>query len=241
MNKLICRYLLPWGTLAAGIGGFFLSRVLFTDGQDGKRLLITNHPAGILLLCLCVAVFGLLALAVFKLPKDAAYEKLFPKSGLRSIGRFLGAIGIAITCLRRFDTPDVLSVIVLVLGIAAALCLLLSASLQLFGIRPHYLFFFFVTVYFMALGLSLCRTWGSQPQVMRYLGSLLANLFLILYTYQHTAAAAGEKNTRALLLCGNAALFFCCVAFAKEFDFLYAASAIWLTLDVRPVKLTDKE
>lgn len=241
MNKLISKFAFPWITLATGVLGFLLSRLLYTDGQDGARLLETGHPSGILLLILSAAVLAFLAFAVWKLPKTAKYDQVFPKSVSRGIGRCIGAVGIAYTCIVRLSETGFLSVLVLVLGIIAAFLLLFSGTQRFFDIRPHYLLYAGITVYTMALGLSQCRDWGVQTQVLRYLFCLLGTMFLILTSYHHTVFAYNGKNLRSLLFCSNAALFFCLVAYPAKFDLFYLTSAVWMGLDTRPTGVFAKE
>lgn len=241
MNKLISKFAFPWVSLAAGVLGFFLSRLLYTKGEDGARLLKTGHISGILLLILSAAVLIFLAFAIWKLPKTAKYDQIFPKSVSRGIGRCIGAVGIAYTCIVRLSEPGILSVLVLIFGIIAALLLLFSGTQRIFDIRPHYLLYAGITVYFMALGLSQCRNWGVQTQVLRYLFCLLGTLFLILTSYHHTIFAFNGKNLRSLLFCSSAALFFCLAAFPAELNFFYLTSAIWMLLDTRPTGIFNKE
>lgn len=241
MKKLLVTHIFPWLFLAAGIAGAALSRLLYTDGTDGKQLLISGHPAGTLLLLLSGAVLVFLAFAAWNMPRSAAYEKLFPQSVSRGVGCCIGAIGIAYSCIQQLSSMDTLSVLVLIAGMAAAICLLLTGTQRFFGMHPHYLFFVVLTVYLMVLGLAQCRHWGTQTQALRYLFRLLALLFLILSSYHHTILAAYGKNLRSYLFCSNAALFFCCVAFPADFSLFYLTAALWLVLDTRPIQLMKKE
>lgn len=237
MNKLISKFTFPWVPLIAGAFGFFLSRKLYTKAT----LLKNNHPAGILLLVLSVAVLTFLAFAIWKLPKTAQYDTVYPKSVSRGIGRCIGAIGIAYTCIVRLSQQDVLSVLVLIFGIIAAFCLLFSGTQRIVGIHPHWLLYTGITVYFMVLGLAQCRNWGVQTQVLRYLFCLLGSMFLILASYHHTMLAYNGKNLRSLLFCQGAALFFCLVAFPAEYNFFYLTSALWMLFDTRPTGFSVKE
>ena len=241
MNKLISKIAFPWVPVVTGVLGFFLSRLLYTQGEDGARLLITGHPSGVLLLLLSAAVLLFLAFAVWKLPKKASYDRVYPKSAFRGIGRCIGAIGIAYTCIIRISEKDILSILVLILGIIAAFCLLFSGTQRIFDMRPHWLLYVGITVYFMVLGLSQCRNWGVQTQVLHYLFCLLGSMFLILTSYHHTIFAYNGKNLRSLLLCQGAALFFCLAAYPARFDLFYLTSAIWMLLDTRPAGISVKE
>lgn len=240
MKKLL-RFLLPLGTLVAGLCGFMLSYLFYNAALGSSGLLNHRHPAAILLLVLSALVVGGLFLATRKLPTEGKLEDLLPASPLRGVGCFIGTVGIAYCCILNAKATDMLTIIALITGIIGGICLLFVGSQRLFRIAPHYLFYGILTVFFIFLGLVRCRQWGAEPQVLWFFFSLLAQVFLLLTVFEYTAICSTGKNPRSLIFFSHTAIFFCCAAFPAKQDPFYLTSALWLALDGCFFKIPNKE
>lgn len=233
--------LLPWITVAVSILGFFLSFWFYRDGMGLKNLLRPGHIASVLLIIVSVLAVVSLFLLSRKLPKMVAFNEFLPAKLIRSIGCLIGAVGFAYTCITGASTADTLSLLALVMSIVGAICLLFVGTQRLFGMDPHYLFYGLITLFFMVLGLHRCRLWGSETQILVYLFSLVSQIFLLMTSYHYTALSYGLPAVRGFCFYCGCAVFFCLVAFASEFDFLYLSCAIWLLLDGCFFKIPNKE
>ena len=238
MKKARKASFLPWLTIAAGVAGGALARWFYTSGINYRNLIVAGHPSAILLLLFSAVYFGVLLLSVRTLPRQTCLPHA---SVLQMIGCFVGAVGIAITGVQALSRGDFLSILTLILGVLAAGCLIFAGIRRLFGLSAHYLLYGVLTVFFVVLGLNRCRVWGSQAQVLLYFFCLLAQIFLMLTSYQFTACACGEKNLRSFVFCCHAAVFCCCTAFWADFDPLYLTAAIWLVSDGCFCHLQKKE
>ena len=241
MKKLLKITNLPWFTLVASVAALLLSARFYNRASGTGELLNHRHPAGIALLVLCGIVLLLLFLASRMLPKEGKLEELLPAAPIRGIGCFIGTVGIAISCILMATATDFMTILSLLLGIVAGVCLLFVGSQRMFKMQPHYVFYGLITLFFMILGLVRCRQWGAETQIMWYFFSLLAQVFLLLTVFQCTSVCANGKNARLLIFFSNAAVLFCCAAFPARNDPFFLTCAIWLMLDCCFFKLPVKE
>ena len=241
MKKLFEPIYLSLFTLLAGACGMLLSTRFYDAAAISNELLDHTHPSSILLIVLCGIVLVALFVATRFIPTEGTLEELLPTSPLRGIGTFVGTVGIAICCIQNASGTDFLTIISLVVGIFAGICMLFVASQRLFRMDPHPLFYAVCTIFLMLLGLVRCRQWGAQTQVLWFFFSLVAQVFLLLTAFQYTSVCTTGKNTRNLIFCSHAAIFFCCAAFPARYDPFYLTSAIWLALDGCFFKIPKKE
>lgn len=229
--------ILPYFTLGAGVVGLGLRIWLYTGGVDEKNLFLTGHPANTLLMILTAVTLLCLVLCVLPLTGSPAYSKLFPPSMLSFVGCCVGCAGILATnlyeLLQHTDTVTVLS---LVLGIAAGGSLLYAGYCRYRGIRPGFLFRAIVTMYFMLHLVSQYRVWSSEPQLQKYFFALLASVFLMLSAYQRTTLDAGQKVRRWYVFCNQAALFCCLVATVGEGGLFYLTMGFWTLTELCSLK-----
>lgn len=231
MKKFLNVRLLPIVTIAASIAAFCLSATFYTKATGTGELLRTSHPAGIALLILSGVVMLALFLASRKIPKELPLEALLPSSPIRAIGCFIGTVGIAYSCIVNASSIEVLSILSLVMGVAAGVCMLFVATQRLMKMPANYVFYGIVTVFFMCLGLLRCRQWSTETQILQFVFSLLAYVFLLLTSYCYTSVCLTGKSARNLILFSHLSVFFCCAAFFAHKDPFYLTCALWLLLD----------
>ena len=225
------KHLISWLSVAAGGTAMGLSWWFYSAGVNFRGLAVSGHPSAVVLVIFTLLFAVGLVLLTRRLPRKTSFETLLPASVPRGIGSFIGAVGIAISCVQTASFSDFFGIAALVLGVLAAVCLLFAGSQRLFHMPPHALFYGLVNVFFIVMSLNRCRQWGAQTQVLLYFFPLLAQIFLLLSSYQYTALCVNGNNTRGFVLCTHGAVFFCCAAFPAQQDIFYLTSALWLILD----------
>lgn len=229
MNKIFKSTLLPVFTLICGLVGFGLRLWLFGAGMDEKGLLVAGHPAGILIWILTAIVIAVVALGVRKLMPIDKYHQLFPASIFAGIGCMLGAAGILYVNIREYlQVRDTITLVTLILGLLAAVALVLLGGCRWQGKRPAFWLQSVVTVYFMLHLVSQYRLWSAESQLQVYFFPLLASVFLMLTAY-HGAVLDAEKGSRRWYVFGSqCALFFCCLSLQGPSWPFYLTMALWL-------------
>ena len=94
MNKYIKPSYLPALTLLSGFLGLVLRAWLVLAATDIKGLLVTTHPAHILLFVLTALVLAAIFLFVRPLGVMNRYQELFPNGILSGTGCIVSAVGI---------------------------------------------------------------------------------------------------------------------------------------------------
>ncbi len=241
MKKLWNHLFLPLLTLVLSGCGMFLSALFYTSASGTGEMLNYRHPLAVILLIFSGLMLVFLFLATRKIPTEGTLEAFLPASPVRSIGSFIGTVGIAISCIQIATATDFLTIISLILGIFGGVCMLFVGAQRLLKMTPHYLFYSVLTLFFMVMGLVRCRQWGAETQVLWFFFSLVAQVFLLLTAFQYTSMCAIGKNPRNLILFSHCAIFFCCLAFPARNDFFYLTGAIWLALDCSFFKIPKEE
>ena len=220
--------ILPYIGLTAGILALAARTWLFTTGIDERGLLSTTHPANTITYFLTAAVMALLFLTVRPLKETPPYTKLFKRSIPACIGSVAAAVGILFTTFTEFrQSSGLITLVACLLGVLAALSLVLTGIFRALCLRPAYYFHAAVTAYFMMHILSQYQNWNIEPQLQRYLPQLLASVFLMLAAYQRTALDADAGNVRNFLFFQYGALFFSCLAIGSTTPVFYFSMAIW--------------
>lgn len=228
---------LPWLSLLLGSLGLALRIWLLAVGVDENGLLDTGHPANILAFIL-TAVF-LLLLATSSQPLTAAdkYAKLFPASPRRALGAILGAVGMLYGGIfMHWPLNNVLSLVLLLLGLLAAAAFAGTALCRIHGKRPNFLLPTAITLYMMLHTVDACRGWNSISQVEEYFFPLMSCVFLLLTCYQHSLLNLQRGSRRQFVFYSQAALFFCLLSATADTVF-YLCMAGWLALDICSLKL----
>jgi len=229
MNHSSKPSLFPWVPLLAGGIGFILRRWLLSTA-DAENLLPKNHIAGTLSFLLLALVLGICFLQVRKCSPHAFYTQLFPRSNSAAIGMLLGAIGIGSTVF-SLEHVGFLRILVPVFGILGTLSLGVIAYLRAQGKRPHCLFHCAVILYLIFRTVSLCRSWGAEPQLQLYFFQLLASLFLLMAAYYRAELSIQGGDCRRYAFFNQAALFCCCLSIPGPNSLFYLSAAIWMAFD----------
>lgn len=223
---------LPRLSLLMGCLGLALQIWLQNAGIDEKGLLNTGHPANILVFVLTAVFLLLLAAAAQPLTAADKYAKLFPASPRRALGAIFGGIGMLYGGIfMHLPLTDILSIILLLLGILAAAAMTGTAFCRLKGLRPNFLLPTAITLYMMLHTVAECRNWNALSQVEEYFFPLMSCVFLLLTCYQASLLNLQRGSRRQYVFYSQAALFFCLLS-ATSHTVFYLCMAGWLALDL---------
>ena len=240
MKNFLKPNLLPAATLIAGGVGLLLRVWLFLGGTDERGLLVTSHPANALVYILTALFLALLFLCVRPLDAAERYQQLFPNPRFSALGCVAAAIGILwVNTQDMLARKDTITTVCLVLGILAALCLLMLAWCRWKQRRPVCYFHVVVTLYLMLHAVSQYRLWSAEPQLQLYFFSLLGSVFLMLTGYHSAVMDARKVNRRWFVFCNQAALFCCFLSLWSESGMFYLAMGLWTLTglcDLQPQK-----
>lgn len=204
---------LPLLILCAGGIGLLLRIWLLSTGVDDKGLLVSGHPAEILLWLLTAAVAAGLLYLTKDLVEAGKYRFNFPASDIGGIGAFLAAGGIGITALvELIGQSGTFSVVVGLLGLLMVPTLIFLGRCRQKGLRPAPVFHTVLSLYLMLRLIGFYRHWSSDPQLQDYCFQLLATVCLMLAVYQHAAFDAGIGRRRPCAFFSLAAVYFCCLS-----------------------------
>lgn len=227
MKRFLKLDLLPWFTLGVGVIGALLRIWLLVDGMDGKGLLVTFHPANILVFILTAITLSTLFLCLRLLGPAPAYGQLFPPSLPAAAGNAVAAVGILIASVDSFGGKDTFALLSGILGVLAAGSLVYLGWCRLKHARPSFVFQGIVTAYLMLHTVAQYRGWSTESQVLVYFFPLLACIFLMLASYHRTALDAGAGKRIWFVFFDQAALFFCMTSLWSDSWLFYGAMAIW--------------
>ena len=238
MNKIFKPVLAPILALAAGVVGFFLRFWLFRTGIDDKGLLVTGHAADTACWILTALVILVLALCVRGLAPLGKYSQLFPARPLAGIGCILAAAGILYVNIRDLlQRQDAITVVTLILGVVAAIALLILGICRWRGGRPSFWVQSAMTIYFMLHLVSQYRLWSAEPQLSVYFFPLLASVLLMLTAYHGTVLDATKKGSRRwFVFSSQAALYFCLLSLQGSSWPFYLTMALWLATGLCSLK-----
>lgn len=246
MNRYLKPSVLPVATLAAGAVGLALRIWLMEAGEDARGLLVTTHPAHILVFVLTALVMAALFFCVRPLNAVKRYSDLFPRHRLSGAGCIVAAAGILWVSLRERNLrTDMVTNVCLILGILAAICLVVIAICRFRQLRPVCYFHAVVTLFLMVHLVSQYRLWSSEPQLQVYFFPLLSSVFLMLTTYYSAALDAKKASRRWFVFYNQSALFFCCVSIRSEIGLFYLMMAFWMfsglcTLEIQTPEITEE-
>lgn len=222
---------LPLLTLGAG-GLCFVLRLWYFSSRDEKGLLASGHFANTLCYLIFAAALALIVLCARKLPDSGRYQRLFPASLFPAIGCAAGALGIVYTCITEVTTHAKLAGIGLVIGVAAAVCLVLIGLSRFKGQRPSVYLFAVLALYLIIHVLIQVRDWNKESQQSVIFFPLLASLFLLVCTYFHANLVLKQEGIRSFVFFQNAALLLCCISLKGSCTIFYLGMAIWLGCDL---------
>lgn len=223
---------LPLLILCAGGIGLLLRLWLLGTGVDDKGLLVSGHPAEILLWLLTAAVAAMLAYLTKDLVEAGKYRFNFPASDIGGIGTFLAAGGIGITALTELiGKSGTFPVLLGLMGLLMVPVLVFLGYCRRKGIRPAPIFHTLISLYLMVRLIGFYRHWSSDPQLQDYCFRLLATVCLMLAVYQRAAFDAGIGKRRPCAFFSLAAVYFCCLSLTDwgEIPFFLGTGAWMIT------------
>lgn len=228
MNQLLERKNIPWIFFGLGVAGGILQTGLYAAAVDEKGLLLRGHPLewGLWLLAALAAVLA--AVSAQKEDKAGNYTRSFAPSRLAALWTALFALGTGLDACLTGVGQTRLELAGAVMGLAATAALLWAAVLRLKGRKPSFLLYCGVCVYLSLYMVNHYRLWSGDPQLLDYVFSLMAVVFLTLYAYQQAACCLGMAKLPVLMVTGLLTVFF---GFASG-ELLFTCGAFWCMYDL---------
>lgn len=234
------KYLLMADRLIIAAGGIGLVLRLWLQlvGPDEKGLYPAGHISWILLLVLTAGVAVGLFLLAGLAGRNRSYRSNFPASKPAAVGCAIGAMCVAWSAIQTLlRATVVLQTVCGFAGVAAAVALAFFGWCRLKDLRPNGFIFGLICLYFGIRVFVLGRLWGDDPELLRFLFGFLATVCTMLASYQLWGFAVELGNRSASLLWSLLAIFLCCSAVGENSDpILYAGLAVWLLLNLCPLK-----
>lgn len=234
MKNLFKPVSLPKITVALGVIGLALRRMLYTFGPDSKNLLPALHPLEVLLMLFTAAVLAYIVITVWKLDGSNRYVDNFGPSFPAAVGHVLAAAGILLTVLLNEPMMfGILGKLWKVLGFLSAPCLIAAGYARLRGKRPFFLLHMVACLFLVFHILNQYQTWSGNPQLQDYVFDLFGAMTLMFFTFYHASFDVGSGRRRMHLFMGLTALYLCIVNLSMtEHLFLYAGGIAWTFTDL---------
>lgn len=231
MKRSLNPQLLSLFTLGAGGLGLVL-RIWYFSTRDAKGLLAASHFANTVSYLVFAAALALIFLCVRQLPNEGRYASCFRSGIVPAAGCVIGAVGIVCTCLFDVFSKVSISGLSLIVGIPAAICLVLIGMIRLKAGRPSVVLYAILALYFVVHILLQIRQWNPETQQTVIFFPLLAALFLMVCTYFHAHMTVRQENARSLVFFQQAALLLCCFSINGANGLFYLTMAAWLGCDL---------
>lgn len=229
LNKCFKPSILPVFTLCTGFLGLALRAWLALAGTDEKGLLVTTHPAHVLVFVLTAVVMAVMFLCIRTLRSVKRYNDLFPTPALSGVGCIVAALGIIWVNIRDLLLrKDPVTKVCLVLGVLAVGCLIAIAVCRFKKRRPSCYLHSVICLYLMLHLVSQYRLWSAEPQLQVYFFPLLASVFLMLTAYHSAVMDARKGSRRWFVFCNQGALFCCILSVWSESWLFYLAMGFWM-------------
>jgi hypothetical protein len=235
LNSL-CSYLLPTGIL--GVVGILLRLSMLKTGIDDKGLLIPFHIPSILLWGLSAGVCLWLLISLRNISDGSRYRDLFPKSLLSGTLSIAGG-GLMILSFLIHRPEQVTG---LILGLAAAGCMIFAGYCRIRGLHPNFLFHGLICLSFIHRLILNYQDWNANPQLHSYGIQMLACVMLMLGSFHRACCDANIFNRRKLGFSLLLAVYLCLTSVSdQEMGLYYLAAGLWAAgslcrLDSLPVR-----
>ena len=216
-------------TLGAAVPGFLLRSYLYASAVDQKGLIISGHWATRALVGLTLLFLAGLLLLIDNPKQELEYQDCFAPSVWRGCGALAAATAILLQVFQNgMISPDSVSNVASILGVAAGIGLLVAGICRLLGAKPHFLCHSAVSLYFAIQLVNLYRGWSSDPQLINYGFYLAAFVCLMLTAYFLAQFHVNTRDHQSLWFTAMAAVYFCAVAIPESGDgFFLLACALW--------------
>ena len=230
-------------TLGAGMAGLLLQRWLLST-TDGRGLVTSGHISTILSFLLLGAFLAVLALYVRQHKPTVGYNKLFADGLIPALGCFSAAAGILYISFTVITVKkDILTWLVLALGILATVSMAMLGLMRLQKKHPSPVFHGIAAAFFAVYLLNQYRSWCKEPQLVVYFFPLLACIFLMLALYHSASLDTQSENCHRYLFFNRAALFCCCMAMCHENLIFFLTTGLYMatTIRLQPVAGSDQK
>lgn len=219
--------------LTVAFGGIcMVLRFLYLSRRDIYGLLPAKDGADALCYVFFFCAIALILFFCWKLPKEGRFQKLFPASILRAVGCLAGAVTIAYTSLYDMIHKTTLAAPALILGILAALCLLILSGCRFKGARPSAFLLLMPVIYLMLHAIIQARVWSTETQASILFFPFLASIFLLLHAYFQAALIVRQTGVRIYVIMNLITLLLCCISISSESHLFYLGMAMWVGADL---------
>ena len=203
MDKMTSRKLGLLCVIGGGTG-FFLRLMLYAIGLRKGGMLVRWQPLSILLAV--TAVLMLAAAAVLSL-RQPRVLRTAPTGKLQAGGS--AALALCLGYMAGSGIREGLPMSLLLLGLLAALALILAAVSQWQGRQPHFLTHVVLCLFLAYYLLNRFRVWSQNPQILDHIMVLCGGVAMMLYSFEMAAGSLGRAGSRKWLFLGIMAGFFC--------------------------------
>lgn len=232
MKTLLHPQKLPRLVLVLGVIGFGLRCALYSVAVDRKNLLVP-HPLGFALGVLTLAAMVLVITGVLRWNKDPLFSVWRSNRTLLAI---LAALGFGSVLLKGSFAASLLILVRNILAILSALSMASLPVLEKKGKKIPFPLYALPCLFFAVHMVSSYQLWSSNPQIQDYVFTLMANVGLMLYTYQKAAAAVGFRKEKRTLAIGLLTVYFCYTALSgTDFFVLFLCTGSWVLADLSRV------
>lgn len=223
---------LPALAVVFGCSALLLRRLLYALALDVRNLLV-GSPLEIALWVLTAGVIVWVVASVWRLDGSNRYKDNFEPSLTAALGHYIAAAGILLTVLLPWYNIGKLVMLRRVLGILAAVGLILGGRNRKAGTRPLFLTHLAACVFLMVHMLGNYGVWSSNPQLQDYAFDMLGCVMAVLFAFYEAAFDAGMGKRRMQLATGLLAAYFGYGALSgSAYPMLYFGCAVWAVTDL---------
>ena len=222
---------LPFVALCGGLLTYIARILLFVSAIGSDRGLLPVGTLPDLASWALVAVtMILLLIGVRPIQEEVRYSRRFQKALFATISMGIAAVCFCITsALELLAETDTVSLISAWMGFLAAASLGILAWARMKSKPASMIFHGIVTLYLMLYLVSHYRLWSSSPQLQSYAFELLAIVFVMLASYQRTAADIGHSTCRTFTFFSLAAVYFCIATLPGcDNPVFFVGCALWM-------------
>lgn len=246
MKRIVNTKTLPVITVLCAILGMGLRLWTRGGGPDEGGLYPDQPVAWLLLWAVTLGTAVLIWLTVRKLKTSCVYRDNFPASPVAAVMTLPAVIAwviVSVGVLRSTVMEPALNIIRMlngILGLAAAVCLGVTALLRAVGKKPFFLLNAVVCIALAVRLFSCCQQWSNLPQLSAVVVPFLASVVLMLASYYRIGFDVDMGNRPMAALFGLMSVYLCLVAMLsfQQVGF-YGTCALWQLsglVSLRPLK-----